>query len=138
MCWLMLHRGNMNLGGSTPAEQNHSSIKVALGGEASTLSLVENVRKLLERDSRRATEKAELRNRLYLFSDRYKSEFTGFQNKADVDAKKTLSDFAYKKFKNFLRWSITKSSHVSSDGFIHCYDAGQRGSSWTVKWKKGD
>ena len=39
---------NLDFKGSTPADQNHSSVRVALGGK-DVLDLTENVKKILDR-----------------------------------------------------------------------------------------
>ena len=74
------NRGHLNRHGSVAAEQNHSSIKSYLG-KGGTLSLLDNVRKIIERDHQHNAERCSKRNALLVrSSDQYKSDRNGHLN----------------------------------------------------------
>jgi hypothetical protein len=55
--WLKTHEGHLNLQGSVPAEQNHSSIKAHLGNGAMSWSVADHARRLMKRQSRLTTKR---------------------------------------------------------------------------------
>ena len=63
MWWLRKYRGNFGCKGSVSAEQNHSSVKSYLG-TGSTLSIFENVKKLIDRHIQHNNEQSKKSNML--------------------------------------------------------------------------
>ena len=115
MWYLKKFRNNLCHKGSVPAEQNHSSLK-ALLGKGGTLDLLTNVKKLLERQHQLNAARNSKRNELHLVSDRYRGKkATGYDNIADIEAKKVLSKFAYEEYKLILSKSTKLCHHVGKD-----------------------
>ena len=81
------NRGHLDCHGSVAAEQNHSSIESYMG-KGRTLLLLDNVRKIIERDHQHNAERCTKRKTLLVCSfDIYKSKRNGFLNQVDTDTK---------------------------------------------------
>ena len=89
--------GNMNLMGSTPAEQNHASITFHLGKGASW-SLAEQIVQLFKRQQFDVKKKTQLESEHYVSSHIYISTYGGQMRKDDVDFKKVLTKYAHEIF----------------------------------------
>ena len=95
MWWLRQHRGNLRCKGSVAAEQNYSSVKSYLGN-GSSLSMVDNVKKLIYRHVQHNNERSKEWNQLYVTSQSYSnSPHLGHLRKVDLDSKKLLSHTAH-------------------------------------------
>ena len=70
MWWFRQFRGNQNYKGSTPAEQNNSSIKAFLG-TGGILSLLENINKLIDRHIQHNKDRKHMSNELFVRSSSY-------------------------------------------------------------------
>ena len=88
--------GNLFLNGSVPAEQNHSSVAAHLGAGASW-SVVEQVSKLLSRQTHLTSKRRQKDTQSYVGSLRYKSRLRDQAAFDDENAKKKLSQYAYDK-----------------------------------------
>jgi hypothetical protein len=88
--------GNLFLNGSVPAEQNHSSVSAHLGAGASW-SVVEQVSKLLTRQTHLTTKRRQKDSQAYVQQLKYRSRLVDDAGKDDEAAKKQLSHFAYDK-----------------------------------------
>jgi hypothetical protein len=86
--------GNLLLHGSVPAEQNHSSVAAHLGAGASW-SVVEQVSKLLSRQTHLTSKRRHKDSQAYVASLKYKSRFQDQDAFDDEAAKKQLSQYAY-------------------------------------------
>ncbi len=86
--------GNLLLNGSVPAEQNHSSVAAHLGGGASW-SVVEQVSKLLSRQTHLSSKRRQQESQAYVRHLKYKSKHIDQAAADDEDAKKQLSHWAY-------------------------------------------
>jgi hypothetical protein len=88
--------GNLFLNGSVPAEQNHSSVAAHLGSGASW-SVVEQVSKLLSRQTHLSSKRRQEESQAYVCHLKYKSKLPDKAGADDEEAKKQLSFFAYRK-----------------------------------------
>ena len=108
--------GHMELKGSVPAEQNHSSICANLGREANW-SVVEHCSQLIIRQAYLSRKFREIDNCLNVPIAGYKSSLEGQEKLDDELAKKSLSDWAYtKKFEHTLKNSRKLEWHRTEDG----------------------
>jgi hypothetical protein len=88
--------GNLFLHGSVPAEQNHSSVAAHLGRGASW-SVVEQVSRLLSRQTHLTSKRRHKDSKAYVGSLKYKSRLQDQAALDDETAKKKLSEYAYNK-----------------------------------------
>ena len=74
--------------GSTPDEQNHSSVAINVG-DGGTLDMLLNVIMLLERQTIQHTTRAAKSDKLHMCSQRYKGipSLNGLQKKTDIESK---------------------------------------------------
>jgi hypothetical protein len=86
--------GNLLLNGSVPAEQNHSSVAAHLGAGASW-SVVEQVERLLTRNTHTTSKRRLKESSAYVASLKYKSRLQNQAAGDDEEAKKQLSQYAY-------------------------------------------
>ena len=115
--------GNLFLNGSVPAEQNHASVSAHLGAGASW-SVVEQVSKLMSRQTHLTSKRRQKETKAYVASLKYKSKLRDQDALDDETAKKRLSQYAYNKL--FL-FAYKGSSHLQFE--VHEGD--------TFVWPKG-
>jgi hypothetical protein len=95
--------GSLGKKGDSHAEQNHSSI-VAHMGKGGTLNLAEQVCALLNRHKSNTLRRSQAEWALIITASKYKSTYSSpTESRDDVDAKHTLSMFAYKKYSESLQ-----------------------------------
>ena len=92
---------NLNVMGSTPAEQNHSSI-VAFNGKSASWNIAQQLEKLLSRQQMLCKRINEENAQLTVNSHRYKSKLDAELASEDNAAKLVLSKFAHNKFHDAL------------------------------------
>ena len=132
--WLREHRCTLGRLGSTPAEQNHSSVAIYIGAGA-TLSLLENANKLLRRQDEHNRQRCTERNKVEVASYIYRSKLRDNDKQADEEGKKHLAPFAYKKLLEIMQQSHSL-THSLDDGYIICQTAGSHNSG--CRWKIGE
>ena len=88
---------NMRIRGSTPAEQNHSSI-VSILGPGASWSICEHVVKLLERQESQYNKTCKTEDFHNVSAYNHKSQFDGEMMKQDKLARRTLAYYPYKHF----------------------------------------
>jgi hypothetical protein len=86
--------GNLKMMGSTPAEQNHSSVAAHLGNGANW-TISEHVRQLIERQNTLEKSFHNHDNKLYTSCLIYRSDLTGQAKKDEELAKKNLTKYAF-------------------------------------------
>ena len=110
--------GNLNLYGTAPAEQNHSSITAHLGKGASW-DIWEQLKNLCERHQFHCDKEAKHEAKLTVISHKYRSTFDSPYADEDVLAKQTLSAYAYEKWKTALKFSFRLQSELQEDGITY-------------------
>ena len=119
-----LNRDHLDRRGSSPMEQNHSSISTYMG-KGGTPSLLQNVQKIIERDHQHNAEQCLKMNELLLRStDLYKSKRSGFLNRVDKDAKQALSQYAYSIHCMIQNASAFITHTETRNGIVYCYTRG--------------
>jgi hypothetical protein len=86
--------GNLDLHGSVPAEQNHSSVAAHLG-RGGSWSVAEQVTKLLDRQTHLTTKRRQNEQKAYVVAVKYKSKYCDQDGYDDEIAKRQLSTYAY-------------------------------------------
>jgi hypothetical protein len=117
--------GNLSSVGSTPAEQNHSSVCAHLG-DGATWQIAEQVSKLLRRQQEQGKQRNEKEALENARSHRYKSRFKNQTGVDDVLAKKCLSMKAYTRFiASTLKPSTSLQCRTDVNGSISVWPAGR-------------
>ena len=97
---------NLLLLGSSPAESNHSSITKHLG-DCGVWTISHQITKLMERQQYFLNQDQNHRDSLFVRQQSFVSTFNGEIGKHDIEAKKTLSSYAY----NLCWLNPIKNSH---------------------------
>ena len=116
--------GNLNMHGSQGSESNHSSIISHLGQVCSGNSIMNHVCQLVKREAQKMKEKKKADDELYCRIHNYKSKFQGQKGQIEVQARKCLTNYAFKElFSKASRHASYLTYKVQSDGSTKIWPA---------------
>ena len=124
-CYLKKIKGNLDLNGSAPAEQNHSSVIAFLGKGHSDWSIMAHTGALMKRQAEHSKQHKRQEDKLHAQSLKYKSKMVGQQGVDDQIAKKCLSMYAYKELYAYAaRYSANFQKYYDNLGNCHIWPIG--------------
>ena len=110
----------MNCHGSTPAEQNHPSVRAHFG-ESGAWTIIYQINKLMERHIYFINKDTTKRDHLFLTQHKYDSDFNGDLRTQDTAARVFLSEYAYKNLWLIALKNKDKFQHkMMNDCVTHC------------------
>ena len=101
--------GNLNCHGSTPSEQNNSSI-TAHFGEIGAWTIIYQINKLMERQNYLNSKYYTKSDNLFMVQHNFGSELNGDLRVQDTSARLYFSDYAYKNL-----WLKVESARITSN-----------------------